>query len=227
MSGISVQIRMDTSPLTQLADQVGRVRFAAASQQAMTETLRTGRASIARQIGDVVNLRIRDIKSTIHAKSTGGFAEPAGSIVVSREAVPLYKYLTTAQADRAYNASVRGGRGVRVRVRKNAPIEVRKESFVRVMRSGHVGVYRRVRQGDGRVARLPIKERFGPTAVGVFANARGADGTQTILEAAVADLADQLIARVMSKAKWLSETDDATTRRLLAKAARVLHEPVE
>lgn len=233
MADFSVIARLDTRPLEALAESLGRVKFAAAAQQAVADTVRTGTALVAREIAKVVNLKISDIKETIRGKR-GSFTDLSGAIVVTRKPVPLYQYLSGAQRSRVQKklqSDVRGKftprGGIVVRVRKGGDVQTYPTSFVAVVGSGHIGVFRRKWEGSKRVARLPIKERMGPTAVGVFVNAQAKGSPRTILEEVTRGLADQLIARVMSKAKWLSETDDATTRRLLAKAARVLHEPVE
>lgn len=99
------------------------------------------------------------------------------------------------------------GTGITVRVRKGGAVEKFPESFVQRMGSGHQGIYRRVvKQGLSardnakrrlggipsiRVGRFPIKERMGPTAVGVLANAPG-NGAKTILDEVSNELAGVL-----------------------------------
>jgi hypothetical protein len=52
-------------------------------------------------------------------------------------------------------------------------------TFLATTKSGHVGVFERKRfggtgKGSGRVGRLPIEQRYGPTVAGVLAGMPGA-----------------------------------------------------
>lgn len=123
-------------------------------QGAISRTLTTGRARVARRISETVNLKIRDIKQQIVLKKPS-YKRLVGYISMSRQAVPLIKYMSSGQLRRAKTLrlkkkknqrkfrQVRASGGVTVRVRKGGAPEKFPESFVERTDSGHVGIWRR------------------------------------------------------------------------------------
>lgn len=178
-----------------------------AMQAAVSRTVTTGAARIARRVGEEVRLPIRDIKASILTKK-GSFERPVGVIAINKfKATWLSQFLSssqrqikTRQVSEGIYIQRRPNGGVRVRVRKKPtpkyPIAERlPHAFVQKMPAGPVGIFERtgvkaVMQSGrfrGKI-REKIRRRRGPTPLGVFVNARGEAGARTVLEETVKDL---------------------------------------
>lgn len=204
-----------------LCDNFSARKVNVALQSAISRTLTTGRALIARRVADTVNLKIADIKAQV-AVTKPSFNRLVGALSMKRKPVPLVKYMSAGQIVRVKKLAEKrrkGGEkarfmpsGIAVRVRKNGAVEKFPTSFIANMKSGHVGIFRRRRAigpatkngGVPRVRRLPIDERYGPTVVGVLANAPG-NGAQTILDEVVNELGAVLQKNVASQVSRLAD----------------------
>lgn len=186
-----VTLREVEALLGNLAGRNGFSAFAVAQQAAVSRTVTTGVARVARLIGDAVNLPIGQIKALISAKR-GSYEKPEGTITITRKTVWLSQFLTAGQ-----RKSFREGRRARsvlaVRVRKRGSgkypggAQTIQRGFVAMgAKSNYVGVFQR----EGK-ARLPIHRLKGPTALGILAHAKGTTSA-TILEDALADLNEVL-----------------------------------
>lgn len=183
-----------------------------ALQAAVSRTVTTGVALIARRLGAEVNLKIADIKATITSRR-GSYDKPAGLITVTRKTTWLGNFLSGAQRKSAarrlagnLGAKVRRrGGGVTVKVRKRASgkygtTQTFPHAFIAVMpKTTHLGIFRRVGvkrpMKSGRYAgkvREVIARMRGPSALGVFLNAQGQQGADTIISEVTGTLADTL-----------------------------------
>ena len=153
-----------------LGDEGSRSPAKRAMQAAISRTVTTGRALIARDIVKAVRLKVSEVKDLITVKR-GGYTKPEGSITITRRAKSLIDYLSPAQRERLGKARPRGGLKVSVRKRASGKYGVREtlpKGFVARGKGGNVHVFERV----GR-KRLPVRKLRGPTAIGVFAHAKG------------------------------------------------------
>lgn len=180
----------------------GRSAGAVALQAAVSDTVRTGVARIARVIGEAVNLRIGDIKDTITSKK-GSYGDPSGTITVGRRTTWLADFLSASQKTRvALGEGIRrtiGGIVINVRKRASGRFgisEMIPRGFAGVMikRNKFVGIFQR--EGSSR---LPIHRLRGPTALGVFMNAQGESGGQTIIDDMVIELQDVLAKNISNQ----------------------------
>lgn len=133
-----------------------------AMQAAVSDTMTTGRALIARRIGETINLKIKDIKDQIKI-TRGSYRDPTGTISTKRKPVPLLKYMGNTpivKRARLLSHGLRGkrknlqpGRGIRFRVRKNGPYEYAPFAFIeKSTKNSFVGVFQRIRNKGGASA---------------------------------------------------------------------------
>lgn len=197
---VQISITPSVASIAQLRALYGdekRGVAARAIQAAVSRTVVTGVALIARRIGEEVNLPIADIKASIYSRR-GSFDDPVGVISVERsKTVWLSQFLTAGQRStvaKKFASNIkqkltpRGG--VRVRVRKKLGVELVPRAFLAVTpHSGHIGIFERVGEKramkSGRYAgkiREVIRRRRGPTPFSVFLNAAGEGVSGTMVE---------------------------------------------
>lgn len=172
---------------------------------AINKTLPKVRTLEARAVGEVLNLPYRDILHTMSVRKATR-SGLSGSVYCRRQPVPLIKY-----------GAKQTPKGVSVTVRRDKGAEELAGWFVATMPNGHKGVFARDPAGkrktivketavNGRVAlrkqstELPIREKYGPTAVGVLAGKPGL--IDQIAEQASASLAvnlDSQVERLLAK----------------------------
>jgi hypothetical protein len=155
---------------------------------AINRTISTGRTRIVRRIGNEIALRAKTIREAF-TLGKASRAKPVGLIRIRRKPVPLVEFNPRQTLA-----------GVTVKVRKKEARQLLRSTFLGVMASGHEGVFERRREGPGRVPRLPIDERMGPTVLGVFEGAPGVAADELaqlgeVLEKNVLSQVDRLLAR--------------------------------
>ncbi len=160
--------------------------WAKALQAAVSRTVTTGAALMARGIGAHLNMRIGDIKSLISI-SRGSWDKPAGKIILKRKSTPMIYYITGGQRAALIKhlrsglwSKLRKAGGLKIKPRKlqsggYGPVQTLTHAFIAVMRSGHMAVFKRAGK-----ARVPIEEVYGPTALGIYLNAVGVAGGETL-----------------------------------------------
>lgn len=126
--------------------------------RAINRSVKSAEVVMVRSVAADLGLRQADIRADgDRAKSLvvvdhASLANLRGAVVATGRRVPLIKFNARDRRPRGVVARLRGGRG-------QYP-----EAFIRTMRSGHRGVFKRQ-----RVARLPIVELHGPSVPIVFA----------------------------------------------------------
>lgn len=206
----SVSVSIDPKQLADVRSLLDERQFKRAMQAAVSDTVRTGTALIARRIGEEVKLKIGDIKKTITSKR-GSYDKPVGSITIQKDkAVWLTQFMTAAQATPKLKRNGEGfvqkqrKGGIRVSVRRKAQPgyptqEVHPKAFVTYGFSPKAGAFERF--GEKKIMkagrhkgkrRQRIRRKRGPTPFGVFVNARGEQGAKTVLEEATKTLAATL-----------------------------------
>jgi hypothetical protein len=209
----------DVARLKALFGDKKRGVAARAMQAAVSRTITTGVAMIARRIAQEVNLPIADIKSSIFSRR-GSFDDPRGVISVRRgKPVWMGQFLSSSQRGRVARklAGNLKGRvtpkgGVTVKVRKRSqpgyPASERlPKAFIGVMpKTAYIGVFERVgvkrAMKSGRYAgkvREVIRRLRGPSPFGVFANAVGEDGAGTMVEETARELSETLDKNIRSQ----------------------------
>lgn len=180
-----LSIGVNESQLRDLTDTLEHIKNGVprAISGAINKVLPKSRTRFVRAVGDRITTPARSIRDRIAIRK----ASPAtleGHITVTRKKIPLIDFRA--------RQTKRGG--VTVQVRKGAARERFPDSFITTMASGHTGVFRRRRKGKGRVPRLPIDERMGPTVHGVVTGAPGLLDAE--LRTAMDDLGVQLESQV-------------------------------
>jgi hypothetical protein len=195
--------------LEQLRHVGGDIERAKAA--AVPKATDAGIAKIARGLAAHLNIRLTDLRSW--AKQVSNRRE--GIIILLHSPVPMLFYYTGSQRAKLLAALRSGAKirrppiGLSVRMRKRGSgkypggSEVIPGAFVAAMKSGHVGIFKR--QGKGR---YPIKELQGPTPLGVYLNATGDEGgetlrleTETLMFAELDKHLRSQISRFMAKAR--------------------------
>ena len=238
-------IRISASPeaLRNLKQSLSydRAAIAVAMQGAVSDTVRTGEARIARHIGGAVNLRIGDIKKAIDS-GKGSYRDPSGYISVANDKpVWLVQYMTAAQRrTRLRNiagnlfAQVRPAGGLRIKVRKRpsgkySTNERFPKAFLSVMPTSlHLGVFERVgvkrvmKAGayKGRVREV-IRRKRGPSPLAVFLNAVGEAGGAKIIDQTTEELTQVLHDNMDRKVAYILSGKGG---RQIASARRALGE---
>ena len=152
---------------------------------AINRTLTTGRSRVVKRVTGIVNLKARDARDVIGTRKAT-YSTLEGSIRLSRKAIPLINY-----------GARQTKKGVSVAVRKGEGRKVIPHTFLATMRSGHTGVFERkpgskhvrrvnAKHPEGVWTQLGIRERYGPTLLGVFQGAPG------VASEVIADLAEVL-----------------------------------
>ncbi len=240
---MAVSFKIDEEALNSIERTIGRRKTAVAFQAAISRTITTGVALIARRIGEEVNLKISDIKKTITAKR-GSFDKPSGSIDLDKgKAVWLAQFLTTAQK-RGKLVSLGGGKfkqsqalgGVKVKVRKKPtskyPVsENLPHAFVESMpRTSYIGVFQRtgikraMKSGryKGKIKEV-IRRMRGPAPISVFLHARGENGSDTIVEEVQARLATEFQKNFASQVeRMVNPRSSDPQQRLIESAGKAL-----
>lgn len=178
-------IGVDETQRKELAEVLANVRNGVprAISGAINKVLPKARTRFVRAVGDRITVPAREVRERIAVKK----ASPAtleGTVTITRKPIPLIEFRA--------RQTKKGG--VTVQVRKGQAREKFRDSFIAKMKSGHEGVFRRRFKGKGRVARLPIDERFGPTVLGVISGAPGLLNEE--LAAAHEDLGRQIDSQV-------------------------------
>ncbi len=151
------QLRDLTETLAHVTNGVPR-----AISGAINKVLPKARTRFVKAVGDRITVPARAIRERVAIRK----ATPAnleGFVTVTRRPIPLIEFKA--------RQTKRGG--VTVQVRKGTAREKFPDSFIATMTSGHTGVFRRRFKGKGRVPRLPIDERYGPTVLGIVTGAPG------------------------------------------------------
>lgn len=184
-----------------------RGKWAKALQAAVSRTVTTAEALMARRIARHVNMRIGDLKAVIES-GRGSWDKPAGFIRLRKKRVPMIYYVTGGQRSAVIKAmrgglwrKVRRAAGIKIRPRKipsgkYQPTQTLRHSFYAVMKSGHFGIFRR----KGK-ARTPIAEQLGPTPLGIFLAAAG-EKERTVrieVERGVAEALEKNVASQVSR----------------------------
>ena len=209
----------DVARLKALFGDKKRGVAARAMQAAVSRTVTTGVALIARRIAQEVNLPIADIKASVFARR-GSLDDPRGTISVRRgRAVWLGQFLSSAQRasvakklakNMAGKITPRGGVTLKVRKRSQPgyPASERlPKAFIGVMpKTAYIGVFERVgvkrAMKSGRYAgkvREVIRRLRGPSPFGVFANAVGEGSAGTMVAETARTLRDTLDKNIRSQ----------------------------
>lgn len=149
-AGVSRQIRRSLGELDRSLTR--------AKRRAVNKTARWVRTRAIREIAAANNIPqkiLRGHRNPVSGKKTRG---RRGRVFVSR-AVEGHEHASLWIGTRAVAA---GYLGTPHQFRYGAKVRGRKfeKAFVATMASGHVGIFRRAKDGDGRVGRLPIKEEY-------------------------------------------------------------------
>jgi hypothetical protein len=201
-----ISYTVDSSAFAEAKALLDPVGYVIAAQAAIGRTLVTGVAATARIVGRTLNLKIGDIKETIRTDKPS-FDKLEGSIAVDRKPVPLGEFPST-QTKRGVSVKVwkDGGRevlkstfkatmstghqGVFERLRGAAGTIDATNSPSKFVIGGKGGkLYIKLPEGSrnrdyaraapsGRVWRLPIVERFGPTVVGAITGSKSHAGAE-------------------------------------------------
>ena len=125
-------------------------RFPQVASRAINRSATSARVVMVREVATDMGLRQGDVKPAITTTN----ATPSrlhAEVVATGKRIPLIKFNARDKYPRGVVARLQGGRGTYP------------DAFVRTMRSGHVGVFKR-----RQAARLPIVELHGPSVVHVF-----------------------------------------------------------
>jgi len=167
-------IEIDKKQLKQINQLVGNIKKGAATviRRGVNRTVGQAKTLTSKEVRTVVNLKKKTVDE--HLKVTkANFKSLSAKLTISGRPISLVLY-----GARRTNA------GVNVKVRKSKAIEKHKSSFIATMKSGHRGVYvRTTKPGgrkkpgkasdyniskSGRVNRLHIDEKYGPSIPAVF-----------------------------------------------------------
>lgn len=205
MSRLGLQI--DKAQLADLYASLDGITSRKAIAAAINRTLTTGRARVARKIGEEITLGVSEIKKVIDTQRADSGVKGAGTVVrganlygafvLTQKPVKLEKYKftfrpTPKNAERLRKRNPNSKKlqtGITVTVRRGKPGDRLPESFLiggRIFRRAHASdpaISLSALAGDnkigpsGRVHRLPIKRRMGPSPMRIVENAPGvADG---------------------------------------------------
>lgn len=157
---------------------------------AINTTLKTGRSRLTKriiqQLGGVKQKDLKD-QITVRPASAGSGQAAAvlsGAIKISARPVPLYDYAPRPSMPgktKAAGVSIRGVTGRQLIA----------HSFIARMKSGHIGIWKRVR------GKRAIYELKGPTPAGTFEKAPG------LAEEVLSNLGEDLAKNLDSKVRWL------------------------
>ena len=171
-----------------------------ACNEAVNRTMITFVNRASRAVWETLNMKLRDVKSQFKQRKSSVKNGAAAETYLSRQGIPLMGYMTTAQILAGYKH--KGSKGISVRARTSGEIEKHPHWFVATMSSGHTNVFERTgtfgRRGNPKHEK--IKQKFGPTVIGVLANAEDTEGGGgTILDAAEGESAEVLANNLASQ----------------------------
>jgi len=153
-----ISVGADAQQFADVIETLAGVRNGAprAINAAINRTLTTGRSNLVKRVRQEIKISASDFRDAISLKKSS-FSNLSGSIRLSRKRMPLSRF-----------SPVQEPAGASVLVRMGAGRQVLKHTFLATMKSGHLGVFERI-----GAKRLPIRERYGPTIVGVVGNMPG------------------------------------------------------
>jgi hypothetical protein len=127
--------------------------------RAMNRGIKAGRTLLVRLIAQDLGVKSTTVRDTLVLKEAT-VASPAASLSASLKRIPLINFVAIGQQVAHAKGTARGN-GVAYRLSgTSSRVD---NAFIRIMPSGHVGVF--VRAGRPR---LPIRELFGPSLGHVF-----------------------------------------------------------
>lgn len=185
MSSINVSVALDAATYARARAVLSPAQYTIAMQAAISDTIRTGKAQVARIVVENVHMKVGDVKRLITTKKSS-FAKLEGIIAVSRKSVDLGSFPSTQLK-----------KGVKVRIWKDQKGELLRSTFK--LAKGRNPIYeRKLTAGpkSKRVGRLPLLRRKGPSAVGVIVGNRKRGG---IGDDIVLDLSETLAKNVRSQ----------------------------
>ncbi len=179
-AGARLSIRVYDGDAREMLDPA---QYRVAMQLAISETLTFGRKIAAQLVRDEVNLSAKDAKKAMALKRPS-LRSLTGLLDVSRRPIPLGAFKPQQFVGRLFGANVfRNDKGRLIhRAGKKAPklvgltVQVRKGGPRELIRGAHLWqgkVLARKTKAGRKTGRNPRSMMFGPTAVGVLANAPG------------------------------------------------------
>jgi hypothetical protein len=130
-----------------------------ASVRAMNRGIKSGRTLMVRNIADDLHLKGATVRDTLVMKEAT-VTSPDASLAASLKRIPLINFVSIGQQVAHAKGTARGTGVAYQLAGTSGRVD---NAFIRIMPSGHVGVF--VRAGK---ARLPIRELFGPSLGHVF-----------------------------------------------------------
>lgn len=219
---MAIRVGINNAQFARAAALLDPVAMAIASQAAVSDTIRTGRALVARRIGEKIALPIGEIKKQIDVKR-GSFRDPTGIISIRRVPVPAILFKPTQTR-----------RGVTVRMWKGGKRELLRGAFLhtvgaktggktstarklKVSRGGRDIVAERKGTQGNRVPRTPLVQRYGPAVITGVTGNKGHRGAQ---EAITVDLSETLTKNMASQIdRFLRNPESFLKLRAAAKKA--------
>jgi hypothetical protein len=207
--GAFVSVSVDPVQLRELEELLDDIPkgLPRAVNSAINKTLTSARSQIVKRLARILNLppgKAKDPQPNTISAYVGvlrsNFQTLAGAITISRKGIPLYKFGTNPSQPLS-GAALRAISGVTVKARRDKGNETLPGTFIARMKSGHVGVFERLRAGGGkRVGRLKIQERYGPTPLGVFEHAPG------VSQEVFASIGETFQKKLSSAVEWVLST---------------------
>lgn len=136
-------------------------RVSRALVRSLNRGIGTARTFIVSRIARDTGLKSKDVRDAL-PMSQASASRPYARLAASLKRIPLYKF-----GARGPMPSRGRGRGVSYRLPGSGSRGRIENAFIAQMRSGHVGVFRRMGKG-----RLPVIELHGPSLGRVFAKYR-------------------------------------------------------
>ena len=148
-----MDINLDTNNIAVLQRRLRRSEKAAnvALRRSLNKVAQQAKTHVIRQTGRELALPQKKIRERVTIQKARNDNLEA-VVRVSRQAVRLFEYKPRQLR-----------RGISIRVKKTGGRKVLRHAFIAAMRSGHTGVFTRA----PGVARLPIRELFGPAVIEV------------------------------------------------------------
>jgi hypothetical protein len=215
-SGVAVNLTVSDEQKRQLAADLAGIKngVAKACAQAINKTLATGRATVTKRLAPELAIKQKLIREQIGVRKAD-YKTQRGYVTIRKKSLPLYDFnpipklplheARAAAATKGKKPPKRPAVGISVKVRPGRGRQVLAHTFIARMKSGHVGIFERAGRGGKRVPRKVIKERWGPTPLGVFLNAPG------IAEDVLAKLGGTLAKNLESQVDYLLAKSKADT----------------
>lgn len=144
----AITATLDTRPLSAALARIGKATGTRLLYRSLNEGADGMRSEATRAVREDLNATARAVRKSMHVKKARGRgAAPAVDLTVEMKPLPLGAFQARQTA-----------KGATFKVKKGGGRKVIPRTFVATMKSGHKGVYRRVRVGKKRVGRLPIEE---------------------------------------------------------------------